>query len=63
MGGGGGGGGCASEPGFQVLAVTCDGAALNRKFMKLHEDKDELVYKAVNPHSDEPRPLLLMLLT
>ena len=43
--------------GFKVLATTCDGASPNRKFIKLHGKPGELVYKTINPFSDEPRPL------
>ena len=43
--------------GFKVLATTCDGAASNRKFFGLHGKDGKLIYKTVNPFSDEPRPL------
>ena len=39
--------------GFKVLVTTCDGASCNRKFMKLHGDTGELVYKTNNPYSDD----------
>lgn len=44
--------------GFKVIAVTCDGASTNRKFIRAHPslDKDnKLSYKAKNPYSKEPR--------
>ena len=43
--------------GFKVLATTCDGASPNRKFFKLHGKPGQLVYKTVNPFSDESRQL------
>lgn len=42
--------------GFNVLACTCDGLSVNRRFFKMH-GSDELVYKVVNPYSEEKRPL------
>jgi len=44
--------------GLRVLATTCDGAASNRKFMKLHGKKNKFVHKVIiNPYSNEERPL------
>ena len=45
--------------GLKVIAVTCDGASTNRKFIRAHpsmdEDKKKLSYKAQHPYSKEPR--------
>ena len=46
--------------GFKVLAITCDGAASNRKFMKLHGKKNEFIHKTANPYSNEERPLFFI---
>ena len=40
----------------QVLRVTLDGNAVNRRFLKLHGPGD-LVYKTPNPYADEDRHL------
>ena len=34
--------------GFNVLAVTCNGASANRRLWKLHADNDEMIYKIPN---------------
>lgn len=46
--------------GLKVLATTCDGGSSNRKFFKLHGKPGELVYKTINPFSDESRPLFFI---
>ena len=44
--------------GFRVLGITCDGASPNRRLWKLHNAKDEMVYKVPNPFAREgPRDL------
>lgn len=40
--------------GFNVLACTCDGLSVNRRFFKLH-GTGNMVYKAMNPYSDGDR--------
>lgn len=37
------------------MAVTADGAAVNRCFVRLHSNKRELVHKTINPCSTEGR--------
>lgn len=44
--------------GFSVLATTCDGAAPNRRFFKIHGNKH--TYKIKNPYSKEDTPLYLI---
>ncbi len=44
--------------GFNVLACTCDGLSVNRRFFKLHGSGD--VHKVVNPYSPEKRPLFFI---
>ena len=47
--------------GFKVLALTCDGASANRKFLKLHKSSGEdMVYKTMNPYADEDRPVFFI---
>ena len=41
--------------GFKVIALTCDGASANRKFLKLHKDSQGITYKTNNPYADEDR--------
>ena len=38
--------------GFQVMALTCDGASTNRRFWQLHSEKNEAVYKVPNVNFD-----------
>ena len=43
--------------GFKVIAVTCDVASTNRKFVRAHPSLDEdkkLSYNAQNPYSKKP---------
>ncbi len=40
--------------GFNVLACTCDGLSVNRRFFKLHGTGD-MVHKAGNPFADDNR--------
>ena len=42
--------------GFNVLACTCDGLSVNRRFIMMH-GSGNLVYKVANPYSDKKRPL------
>ena len=47
--------------GLKVIAFVCDGAASNRKFMKMfREGKDEITYKIKNVYTDEDRPIFLI---
>ncbi|KAJ1532024.1 hypothetical protein ONE63_000658 [Megalurothrips usitatus] len=49
--------------GIKVLAVTCDGASINRKFINMHEslDKaDKYVYCTKNLASGDSRPLFFV---
>ena len=44
--------------GFCVLGLTCDGATPNRRFWKLHSERDdELTYKVPNPFANDGRHL------
>ena len=44
--------------GFRVLGIMCDGASPNHRLWKLHNAKDEMVYKVPNPFAREgPRDL------
>lgn len=43
--------------GFKVLACTCDGLSVNRRFFKLH-GTDTIVHKALNPYSSDSRYVL-----
>lgn len=45
--------------GFKVLACTCDGLSVNRRFMKLHSG-DSLGHKIVNPYSADGRYLFFL---
>ena len=40
---------------LEVLGVTCDGASVNQRFLKLHGNS--LTYKTNNIYSDDKRPL------
>lgn len=44
--------------GFKVLAVVCDGVASNRRFFKVHGNKD--TYKIDNPYSESNCPLFFI---
>lgn len=47
--------------GFKVVALTCDGASANRKFIRLHKSpKEEIVYKTMNPYANEDRPVFFI---
>lgn len=46
--------------GFKVVALTCDGASANRKFLKLHKSSKELTYKTENPYANEDRPIFFV---
>ena len=47
--------------GFKVLAITCDGASANRKFLKLHKTENEgMVCKTINPYAYEDRPVFFI---
>ena len=39
--------------GFNVIAVTCNGASANRHLWKLHADNDEMIYKIPNIYAAE----------
>ena len=39
--------------GLKVMALTCDGASVNRRLFKLHQTGKQLVYKVVNPFATE----------
>ena len=39
--------------GLKVMALTCDGASMNRCLFKLHQTGTQLVYKVVNPVATE----------
>ena len=41
--------------GFCVLGLTCDGATPNRRLWKLHNSRDELIYKVPNVFADDQR--------
>lgn len=42
--------------GFNVIAITCDGASFNRKFFRMHKKSSEdFVYKTINPYADDNR--------
>jgi len=42
---------------MQVLGVTLDGNAVNRRFLKLHQPSSDLVYKVKNSYTEENRSL------
>ena len=47
------------ECGLKVMAITCDGASPNRKFIKMHAKKPgEFVYKTLNPYSEDQREIV-----
>ena len=39
--------------GLKVMALTCDGASMNRRLFKLHQTGTQLVYKVINPVATE----------
>ena len=41
--------------GFNVLALTCDGASPNRRLWKLHSAGKDMVYKVPNPYASDSR--------
>ena len=46
--------------GFKVMAITCDGLAANRRFIKIHAPNvglAEMVYKTPNPNARDKRDL------
>ncbi len=43
----------------KVLAVTADGASVNRRLLRLHQPKMQLCHKTTNPFADD-RPLLFI---
>ena len=46
--------------GFKVIALTCDCASANRKFLKLHKSSKGLTYKTKNPYPNEDRPIFFI---
>ena len=40
---------------LQVLGATLDGNSVNRRLIKLHDQKLKLLHKTTNPFSSEPR--------
>ena len=45
---------------LKVMAITADGASINRRFFKLHSagsTPEAIVYKAQNPHSRDGRDI------
>ena len=48
--------------GFSVLALTCDGASSNRKFIRLHKatNKESFTYKTKNPYSVDGRSIFFI---
>ena len=45
--------------GLKVLKITCNGAAANRKFFRMHAEMsaDAVVYNTENPYNEEGRPI------
>lgn len=43
---------------MKVMGLTADGASVNRKLIKLHSDVKKIIYKTVNPFSDDRRSFL-----
>ena len=39
--------------GLKVLALTCDGASVNRRLFKLHQTGNQFVHKVVNSFATE----------
>ena len=48
--------------GLKVIALCCDGASPNRKFIKMHKSSqgDKPTYKTINPFSPEKRPIFFI---
>ena len=46
--------------GFKVIALTCDGASANRKFLKLHKDSQGITYKTKNPYANKDCPVFFI---
>ena len=46
--------------GFKTIALTCDGASANRKFLKLHNSSKGITYKTKNPYANEDRPIFFI---
>ena len=50
--------------GFKVLAITCDGASINRRLFKMHRPEgapsDYLTYSTTNPFALDERPLFFI---
>lgn len=47
--------------GFKVLGVSCDGLAANRRLFQLHRNRSkDVVYKVLNPHTEEKRHLFFL---
>lgn len=47
------------ESGLKVMAITCDGASPNQKFIKMLAKKPgEFVYKTLNPYSEDQREIV-----
>jgi tRNA nucleotidyltransferase (CCA-adding enzyme) len=45
---------------FKVTGITCDGAAPNRKFFRIHTQttkKTSITYKTKNPYSEDDRDI------
>ena len=45
--------------GFNVMGLTCDGLAANRRFFRLHNPSTKqstVIHKVVNPYSEDERP-------
>ena len=41
--------------GFNVVACTCDGLSVNRRFFRLHSVQKKLVHKVTNPYTSDER--------
>jgi hypothetical protein len=40
---------------FKVMGLVCDGLTTNRRFFKLHDTNNELVFSVANPYTNEKR--------
>lgn len=46
---------------IKVLAITCDGYSVNRRFLKLHEsNRANITYKMPNPFAPEQRDVFFI---
>lgn len=45
---------------FRVMAVTCDGAAVNRRMFQMHGSGSATVYSTVNVYSKEQHPIFFI---